>query len=439
MTHSKFRPRRSYRAFAAALLLVGAAIWAGLAAAEQALDRIVAVVEQEVVLESELEEELHGVRQQFLQQGQQLPDLDQLREHVLERLIMHRLQLARAQRLGIQVDTATLDAAVQQIAQENNMTLPQLRDALAQQGIEFSRFREDLREEIAVTRLRQARVDAQVEVSPREIDDALEAARADDDREYRVAHIRVGTPEGASSTQLANARERARTLRNQALEDNADFGALAEAFSDDPSSDEGGDLGWRAEGQLPSGFSEPVRALEPGEISDVIQTSDGFHVVKLLDERRAGAEEVVETRARHILLQTGDGVEDADAETRLRDFAERIREGESFEYFARTHSDDPGSAAEGGDLGWTRPGQLVGAFQDAMDQLEPGELSEPFRTRFGWHIVHVEDRRTRDVTDDRRRERIAQQIHERKRQEALQQWLRELRDEAYVDYRLAGS
>lgn len=428
------------RAFSFAVVLTALAlVMGGQATGAERLDRIVAVVEQEVVLASELEEELQQVRHQLFQQGQQMPDIEELREHVLERLIMHRLQLSRAQRLGIQVDNATLDAAVQQIAAENNMTLPQLRDALAQEGMDFERFREDIREEIAVTRLRQSRVDARVDVSPREIDEALEAARDDDDREYRVAHIRVATPEAASSQELAEAQERAETLHRRINEEDADFAALADAFSDDPSADEGGDLGWRAEGQLPSGFRDTVTGMEPGEVSSVVQTSDGFHIIKLLDKRFADAEEAEETRARHVLIRTGDGVEDEDARQRLEGFLDRIEEGESFEHFARNHSDDPGSSGEGGDLGWVSPEQLVPQFAEVMERLEPGEISEPFQTQYGWHIVEVLDRRVRDVTEERRRERIAEQIHERKRQETLQQWLRELRDSAYVDYRLEES
>ncbi|MBK1734013.1 molecular chaperone SurA [Halorhodospira abdelmalekii] len=403
------------------------------------LDRIVAVAEQEVVLASELERELQAIRHELFQRGQTLPPSEQLRPQVLERLIMQRLQLAHAERVGVRVDDATLDAAVQRIAAQNNLTLGQLRIALAQQGMDFSEFREELRQEITITRLHQAMVQQEVEVSPREIEEALAAATAQDSMEYRVAHIRIGTPEGASSTQLQEARERAAALRAQLLQEDGDFHALAATFSDAASAEEGGVLGWRLPGQLPRALAEVASELERGEISEVVQAADGFHIVKLLDKRREDAQIVEETRARHILLRPEEGVSEHDAEQRLQSFLARIREGESFEYLARLHSDDPGSAADGGDLGWTTHGQLVPAFQAQLDRLEPGELSEPFRSQFGWHIVRVEERRERDVTDEQRRERIAQQIYERKSMETLEQWQRQLREEAYVDYRLEGA
>ncbi len=418
--------------FALAVLFAGLPTWV----AGETLDRIVAVAEQEVILASELEQEIQSIRAQFFQRGQQPPPDDQLREQVLERLVMQRLQVGHAQRAGVQIDDATLDAAVQRIAAQNNLTLAQLRDALAQEGMDMAEFREDLREQITIDQLHQALVQQEVDVSPREIDEAAEAAAAQENVEYRVAHIRIGTPEGASSDDLAAAEARAEQVLEQARADDSDFGTLAETFSDAATASEGGVIGWRLPGQLPSALAGTVEEMEPGEISPVIQASDGFHIVKLLDKRREDAQIIEETRARHILLRTENGVDDADAEQRLQSFLERIDAGESFEFLARTYSDDPGSAADGGDLGWTAPGQLVPAFQAQLNRLQPGETSEPFRTQYGWHIVRVEDRRERDITDEMRRERIAQQIFERKSQEALEQWLRELREEAYVDYRL---
>jgi len=421
--------------------LCAATLLAGLSAASasETLDRIVAVADQEVVLASELEQEIEQIRAQFFQRGQQPPPADQLREQVLERLVMQRLQMGHAQRAGIRVDDATLDAAMQRIAAQNNMTLAQLRDALAQEGMDMASFREDLRQQITVERLQQAVVQQEVEVSPQEIDEAVEAAAAQDNLEYRVAHIRIGTPEGASSEDLSAAEERAGQIRTQALEGDSDFATLAETFSDAATASEGGEIGWRLPGQLPSALAEAVEGLEPGEISEPVQAADGFHIVKLIDRRSEDAQVVEETRARHILLRPGDGVEEDDVRQRLSSFLERIDEGESLEFLARQYSEEPGAEASGGDIGWTRSGQLVASFQEQLDELEVGEVSEPFRTEYGWHIVRVEDRRERDVTDDRRRERIAQQIHERKSQEALEQWLRELREEAYVDYRLEGS
>ncbi|MFP4130300.1 MAG: peptidylprolyl isomerase [Halorhodospira sp.] len=422
-------------------LLCAAILLASLpaAAAEETLDRIVAVANQQIVLASELEQEVQRFRAQFQQQGQQPPPRAQLRERVLERLVVQRLQLDRAERLGIQVDDATLDAAVRRIAAQNNLTLGQLRDTLAQRGQDFATFREDLREQITVDRLQQAKIQQEVNVSPQEIDQAVEAAAAQDNQEYRVAHIRVGTPEGASPEALREAEARAEAVREQAVAEGRSFSTLAETFSDSATASDGGRMGWRMAGQLPSDFTEAVEDLDPGEISDVVQASDGFHIIKLLDQRSAEARIVEETRARHILLKTGDGVEAADARQRLASLRERVQEGESLAYLARRHSDAPGAEADGGDLGWTEPGEVVPALQERLDQLAVGEISEPFRSERGWHIVRIEDRRERNVTEERRRERIARQIRERKSQAALEQWLRELREEAYVDYRLEGS
>ncbi len=422
-------------------LLCAAILLAGLpaAAAEETLDRIVAVANQEVVLASELDEEVQRFRAQFLQRGQQPPPAAQLRERVLERLVVRRLQLDRAERLGIQVDDTTLDAAVQRIAAQNNLTRGQLRDALAQRGKDFATFREELREQITIDRLQQAKIQQEVDVSPREVDQAVEAAAARDNQEYRVAHIRIGTPEGVSPEALREARTRAETIREQAAEEGRSFSALAETFSDAATASDGGRMGWRVAGQLPSAFTEVVEDLEPGEISEVVQASDGFHIIKLLDQRSAEARIVEEIRARHILLKTGDGIGAADARQRLASFRERIQEGESLEYLARRYSEAPGAEANGGDLGWTSPGELVPALQERIDQLAVGEISEPFRSERGWHIVRVEDRRERNVTEERRRERIARQIRQRKSQAALEQWIRKLREEAYVDYRLGSS
>ena len=408
--------------------------------AEEILDRIVAVAGEEVVLASELEQEVEGIRSRFFQQGQQPPPADELREQVLEQLVMQRLQLNHARRAGVEVDEATLDAAVQRIAAQNNLTLSQLRDALAQQGMSMSEFRQDLREQITIDRLHQAVMQQEVDVSPREVEEALEAASAGDTHEYRVAHIRVGTPEGASPEELEAAEERARELRRRTEEPDAEFTTLAQTFSDAASADEGGVLGWRLPDQLPSGLGDAATGLEPGEISEVVQAADGYHIVKLLDRRREGAEVVEETRARQILIRPDpeEGITDDDARQRLESFRERIAEGESLAFLARAHSDAPGAEADGGDLGWTAPGEVVPGLQERLDALEPGEISEPFRSEQGWHLVRVEDRRERDLTEERRREQIARQIQERKGQEALEQWLRELRAEAYVDYRLEG-
>ncbi len=410
------------------------------ASARESLDRIVAVAGQEIVLASELEREVDELLARFQQRGQGVPPREQVRRQALDRLVMQRLQLSHAERVGLRVDDATLDAAVERIAARNNMTRSQLRDALARQGRDFAAFREGLREEVTIQRLQQSVVQQEVEVTSEEVDAALETAAEQGDTEYQVAHIRVGTPEGASPEALEQAEQRAARLRRQALAEESDFATLARTLSDAASASDGGKLGWRLPSQLPQAFADVVPELEPGEISSVVQAADGFHIIKLLDTRPEGAQIVEETRARHILLETGSGVTDRDAEQRLRGFRERIRSDEaSFAELARAHSDDERSAEDGGDLGWVGGGELAAALQERVEALEPGEISEPFRSRQGWHLVRVEERRERDKAEEERRARITRQIRQRKSQEALEQWLRKLREEAYVDYRLEAS
>ncbi len=403
----------------------------------ESLDRIIAVVDDQVVLASELDREMATIANQLRGRGQQLPPQDTFQRQVLERLITQRVQLSRAQRVGINIDDATLDAAMQRMAQQNNMTMGQFRQAVEQEGFEFNYFREGIREEIAISRLRQAQVEEQVTVTPQEVEEVLETLD-DENQEYRLGHILIATPEAASSDQLEEARERAEQLREQIVAGETDFEGAATAFSDAATAMEGGDLGWRLQGQLPSLFAEAIDAgLQTGEVSEVLQNSSGFHLVKLMDQRTQGGEHVAETRARHILIRTdGDVITDEDASLRLQSLRERIEDGESFDELAEEYSEDTGSAARGGDLGWTRPGQLVPEFQGAMDALDEGEISMPFATPFGWHIVQVTDRRERDITRERLRDQLAQQIHQRKAEEAFEQWIRRLRDEAYVDVRV---
>lgn len=403
------------------------------AAAEQ-LDRIVAVVNDDIILESELRSETVSVQQQFA--GSNLPTGSELQRQVMERLIMKRLQLNQARQMGITVDEQTLNAAVRRVAEQNNMSLPQFQQALQGEGIPFDRFRRDLEEEIIISRLHQQQVERQVEVSQQEIDEFLASPAGSQDMEYRISLIQIGTPDAASSDAIADARERAEQALAD-IRDGDDFGEVAGRVSDGQQALEGGNIGWRQAGQLPSAIAEDIFAMEPGEVSDVLRGANAFYIVKLDDRRSEDTQIVTQTRARHILIQPSEVVSDADAQARLRSLRERIVEdGESFSALAQAHSDDRGTASSGGDLDWTSPGQLVPAFQRAMDSLEVGQISEPFQSQFGWHVVEVLERREHDSTEDYRRARAASQIRERKGEEALDGWLRRLRDDAFVDNRL---
>lgn len=422
----------------AALMLAMVAVVAAIpaSAAEQTLDRIVAVVNDGVILSSDLQQEMTTVKQQLRQRHTPLPPDDVLRSQVLDRLIMKKVQLEMADRVGITVDDNTLNQALRHVAQRNNLTLSQFRDALEAQGMSFSDYRSQLRDEIIIARLRQRQVNDRVHVSPQEIDEHLATqAAADKDSEFLLGHILVALPEAASADQIAAARKKAEAIRKSLL-NGANFETTAAAKSDGQNALKGGRLGWRKASQLPTIFADQVLNMSVGDISPIIRSPSGFHIVKLLKRRSADAHVVTQTHARHILIKTNKVVTDKDARMRLESLRKRILHGEKFSELARTHSDDPASAAKGGDLGWITPGTMVPAFQKAMKQLKPGDISEPFKSRYGWHIVEVLGRRKHDSTQEYRRAKAAKEIRDRKSEQALELWLRRLRDEAYVEKRL---
>jgi len=401
-------------------------------AAAEPLEQIVAVVNDEVVLKSELERELRTVRQQLQQRNIRPPSREVLEEQVLDRLITQRLQLQMAQRTRIRVDDVTLNRALQDIASRNNLSLEQFRDVLERDGIEYAAFREDIRDEITISRLQQRQVQQQVQVTEEEVANHLDNLRARGalDEEYRLRHILVAVPEAASPDEVAEAREKATSLRRQLMEEGADFARLAASESDGQNALEGGDLGWRRGGRLPDAFTDALRDLETGAVSRVVRSPSGFHLLRLEDRRATGGETEVQTRARHILL-TGEN-----ARSRLQRLRRRIQDGADFAELAREHSEDPGSAENGGDLGWVGSGALVSAFEEAMQALNPGEMSEPVETRFGWHLIRVEDRRRQAAGLESRRNEARQLIRQRKSEETVDRWLRRLRAEAYIERRL---
>ncbi len=432
----RFRPFatvlcRPYRMAALAVLLLAATP----VLAAQTLDRIVAVVNDDVVLASELAQEIDNVIVQLRQRGTPIPDRNILTRQVLERLIMQRLQLAVAERSGIRVDETTLNAAVQRIAEQNKLTLGQFRAAIEGEGMDFAAFREGLRDEIILARLHQRQAESQVSVSPQEIDEYLASQGSGAQTEYLVGHILVSIPEGASTEQVQRARERAEEVRAK-LAAGGNLGQLAAAYSDSATALDGGSLGWRSQGELPTLFADQVPQLAVGQTGEIVQSPGGFHVIQLLDRRSTDQTLVTETRARHILIRPNAVVSDQDARLRLEALRRRIQNGASFAELARAHSDDKGSASQGGDLGWAVPGMFVPSFEAAMAELAPGEISPPFESQFGWHIVQVLERRERDMTDELRRAKAAEAIRQRKSEEALEAWLRRLREEAYVDIRL---
>jgi peptidyl-prolyl cis-trans isomerase SurA len=428
------------RSLIAALVALCCAFPPGALAARPVLvDRIVAVVNKEAITMSELDDQVASAERQLRRQGTPLPERATLQRQVLDRLILLKAQLQLARRTGVRVDEVQLDRSVERIAENNNMTLAAFRSALERDGVSFDKFREEVRDQIFLTRLREREVDNKIQVSDSEIDQYLEHNKDASKRvEYNVAHILVRLPDQASPEQIEAARARAEKARAEALA-GADFAKLAASYSDGPDALKGGELGWRSEDRLPELFTAALKDMQPNGISAVLRSPAGFHLIKLLgrrDSENAGGPPVKQTHVRHILIRTSEAVSQAEAKRKLEDLRERIvRGGASFAELARVHSED-GSAARGGDLGWVYPGDTVPDFQRAMDALKPGEISEPVKTQFGWHLIEVLERRTAAITPERQRLQAREALRERKSAEAYQEWLRQLRDETYVEIHL---
>ena len=401
------------------------------------VDRIVAVVNSEVITSREVAERVKTVTQQLRQQGTPLPPADVLQKQVLERMIMDRLQLQLAKETALRVDDLQLDRTVARVAESNKVSLTEFRRALERDGIQFDKFREEIRNEIMLSRLREREVDNRIVVTDNEIDYFLsqQGASQSSANEYNLAHILLRLPEQASPEQVDKQRARAEQVLLQ-LREGADFAKLAVGFSDAPDALQGGAMGWRARDRLPELFAHTLDAMKPGEVSGIMRSPAGFHVIKLIDVRGSGAPVLVEqTHARHILVKTSEIVSEADARRKLNNLRERIANGADFGELAKLNSDDS-SSIKGGDLGWVYPGDTVPEFERTMNNLKVGELSEPFASPFGWHLMEVLERRKADVTGERKRMQARQILRERKADEAYQEWLRQLRDRAFVEYRL---
>jgi peptidyl-prolyl cis-trans isomerase SurA len=402
------------------------------------VDRIVAVVNSEVITQFELSERVGRILKELAQRGTPLPARDQLERQVLERMILDKVQLQLARDTGLRVDDLDLDRTIGRIAEGNNLSLTQFRTTLEKDRIAFDKFREDVRTEIILSRLREREVDNKITVAESEIDNFL-ADQGDAAKgapvEYNVAHILLRVPEQARPDQLEQQRGRALEVVKR-LRSGADFAQIAAVYSDAPDALRGGAMGWRAQDRLPELFVEALAKLQPGDVSDVLRSPAGFHVLKLIDRRGAAAlRDVEQMHIRHILVRTNELVSEADARRKLVQLRERIANGADFGELARLHSDDA-SASRGGDLGWIFPGDTVPEFERAFMHLKDGEVSEPVKTPFGWHLIQVLERRTADASAERKRLDARKVLRERKSDEAYQEWLRQVRDRAYVEYRL---
>jgi peptidyl-prolyl cis-trans isomerase SurA len=439
------RTARARRAAVVAALCAGLACAAAAAQTQKPrpvalLDRIVAVVNDEAITRIDLEERVRWALAQLREQGTVPPPREVLERQVLEQMINRAVQLRFAKETGMRVDDAELDRAIQRIAEEHRMSVAQLRETLARDGVPFERFREDIRAEIVIARLREREVDNKIVVTEAEIDGFLaqEQARGGANEEFNLSHILVAVPENASPEQIQERRARAERARSQLL-GGADFRQVAAAFSDAPDALQGGAMGWRGRERLPTLFLEAVEKMKAGEVSEILRSANGFHILRLNDRRGTGGAPVMrQTRARHILIRTNELVSEEEARRRLLALKERLEHNADFAELARLHSEDA-SASKGGDLGWLLPGDTVPEFERTLDRLKPGEVSDPVKTPFGFHLIQVLERREAEVPGDRRRLSARLALRARKSDEAYQEWVRQLRDQAYVEIRLEES
>ena len=424
--------------FPVALLLALASSWAQ--AETEMLDRVVAIVGDDVVLESELDERMAAIKARIAQSGnnQQLPPDSVLREQILDQLVLERLQMEMGRRYGIEVSEEQLDQTVQNIMRSNQLTEEQLRAELQGQGQTLEGFRDQIRREMWVNQIQQAVVNSRIEVNQQDIDSFLASTdgKFATSPNYRLGHILISVPSGASSDEVDEAREEAETIR-QELVDGADFEQMAITHSNDANALQGGEIGWRKLEQLPELFADVVAGLNEGDVSEPVRSGAGFHILKVHETRSQTANSMVQqTKARHILIKTSEIMSDEQAEQKLQQLRQRALDGESFADLARENSEDIGSMLQGGDLGWTMPGQMVPAFDQVMNETDVGEISEPFKSRFGWHILTVEERRDQDMSQQMERNQAANMLRERRFDEELQTWLAEIREEVYVEEKL---
>jgi peptidyl-prolyl cis-trans isomerase SurA len=401
------------------------------------VDSIVAIVNKEVITASELDEAVGMAERELRRRGTPLPERQVLERQMLERLILSKAQLQLARSSGLRIDELQLDRAVQRVAEGNKLTLADFRQALERDGVSFASWREQVREEMLLTRLREREVDDRVQVSDTELDLFLEQMKSRPEAaEYELAHILIRVPDQASPERIQAARERADKALAEAR-GGADFATLAASFSDAPDALQGGALGWRNEGRLPELFSSALARMQRGELSPVLRSPAGFHILKLLDRREAGGDSapVRQTRLRQILIRANEAVADAEARRRIMQLRARIVAGADFAQIARSNSDDA-SAARGGELDWVYPGDTVPEFERAYEELKIGEVSQPVRTPFGYHLIQVLERRSSEVSPERRRLQAREVLRERKADEAYQEWLRQLRDTTYVELKL---
>lgn len=405
--------------------------------AVEEIDSVAVVVNDNIISTQEIKNRLDDFKRQLELQGQSLPPEDLLKKQVIERMILDSIQLQLAKAQGIVIDDLSLNNALENIAKNNRSTLDNMRKMLESKGIRYEDFREQTRKDITIRQLQQRMIYSSVKVSQQEIDifleQQLQSGEAANDK-YHLAHILVATPEAASPEEVSAAKEKANQVISK-LKENISFNDVALRFSDGRHALDGGDLGWRSAAELPSLFLDAARSLNKGEISEPLRSAGGFHVLKLVD-KQTQQHIVNQTHARHILIKADEITSNEEARKKLTQVKQRLDNGEDFAKLAAEFSQDPGSKNNGGDLGWATEGTFVPRFTEVMNSLKNGQMSEPFKSQFGWHIIQVLDRRKQDETDQVKRQKAEMAIQNRKADEELQLWLRRARDEAYVEYRI---
>ena len=402
------------------------------------IERIVAIVNEDIITQVELESEMKLIKQQIRAQRSNLPPDSLLEKQVLDRLIAMKIQLQMADSRRIRVDDESLNRAIETMARKNQLSLDQFRQVLERQEINFSEYREKIRNEMIMTRLQQRQVIRSINVTEQEIEDFLanQDLRDSSQDEIRLQHILVVIPEAANPDMIRKAREKAETVVDK-LKAGEDFADVAIAYSEGQQALEGGDLGWRKLAEIPTLFSGLVKNMKTGDVSDIVRSPSGFHIIKLAEKRSDEKQYIIEqTKARHILISKEGAITKEEIITRLKNIKQRVEGGESFAELATANSEDKGTAANGGDLGWINPGTMVNEFEEEMNKLAINEISEPFESRYGWHIMQVTDRRNHDSTEEFQKKNALDILRQRKMGPALENWLRQMRDEAFVQIRL---
>ncbi|MGR8997704.1 MAG: peptidylprolyl isomerase [Gammaproteobacteria bacterium] len=418
-------------------LLFCSLLFSSFLANAEVLDKIVAVVENEVILEKELNKEVSAIAQRIQASQTQMPPESILRKQVLEKMIVDNLQRQLAEKAGITVTEEMLNSSAADIAQRNNMNLQQFRVELERQGMSYKSFLDNMRNEIIINQLRSREIGGRIKVTDREVEHYMETQEkiGEEAVQYHLGHILIAVKEAASATEIQKARSKADDLV-QKLRSGQDFTQTAMSDSDDDLALKGGDLGWRTASDVPTLFVDRVGKMSPGEVADPIRSPSGFHIIKMLEVKGLDNHIITNTNVRHILIKTNELINDEEAQKRLLALKARIADGDDFAALARAHSDDKGSALKGGALGWVGPGDLVKPFEEAMGNLKINEISEPVQTQFGWHLIQVLGRKDKDNSAEQKKNRVRDAIRKRKIEEETELWIRRLRDEAYVEIHL---